>query len=274
MRKIRQGKIFPYLLAAFGLTLVFTVYMRVAGPNHPHRFKLSIDGIEYKLKLPKTWTTDTPFELNFELGNTDVSAVLHYRLYPGERPWETVPMLRENGNLIAELPILPTAGKYAYWVSFDYQGEVQYIKRDKPMIIRYNDPVPGPVLLAHVLSMVIATFFSWMVTLLTIRNHRSFKKYTFLSLFFLTLGGMILGPIVQKYAFGEYWTGVPFGMDLTDNKTLIVWLVFLYAVIANIRKNRPFAALVASVLFIIINLIPHSMFGSELDPETGKIIQG
>ena len=40
-------------------------------------------------------------------------------------------------------------------------------------------------------------------------------------LLLLAVGGFILGPLVQNYAFGELWTGVPFGWDLTDNKTLI-----------------------------------------------------
>ena len=43
------------------------------------------------------------------------------------------------------------------------------------------------------------------------------------------LGGMLLGPFVQKYAFGEFWTGWPNGHDLTDNKTLIMWLVWAAA---------------------------------------------
>ena len=43
------------------------------------------------------------------------------------------------------------------------------------------------------------------------------------------IGGMILGPIVQKYAFGEYWTGFPYGGDFTDNKMLIMWLAWAIA---------------------------------------------
>ncbi len=50
---------------------------------------------------------------------------------------------------------------------------------------------------------------------------------------------MILGPIVQKYAFGELWTGIPFGWDLTDNKTLIAFLFWILAVIMNRKKERP-----------------------------------
>ena len=44
-------------------------------------------------------------------------------------------------------------------------------------------------------------------------------------------GGLILGPIVQKYAFGAYWTGWPLGNDLTDTKTMgamLFWLVPLW----------------------------------------------
>jgi hypothetical protein len=43
---------------------------------------------------------------------------------------------------------------------------------------------------------------------------------------------MILGPVVQYYAFGEFWTGVPFGWDLTDNKTLVA-VIFWALAVAN-----------------------------------------
>lgn len=46
-------------------------------------------------------------------------------------------------------------------------------------------------------------------------NLNDIRKLAFIALGGMTLGGMILGPIVQKYAFGEYWTGFPFGGDLT-----------------------------------------------------------
>ena len=36
----------------------------------------------------------------------------------------------------------------------------------------------------------------------------------------LLVGGFVLGPLMQWYGFGAWWTGVPFGWDLTDNKTL------------------------------------------------------
>ena len=77
---------------------------------------------------------------------------------------------------------------------------------------------------------------------------------------------MIFGPIMQKYAFGEFWTGVPFGIDLTDNKTLIAVIGWIIALIAIKKSSNPKGWIIfASVLMFIIYLIPHSVLGSELD---------
>jgi hypothetical protein len=86
---------------------------------------------------------------------------------------------------------------------------------------------------------------------------------------------MILGPVVQKYAFGEFWAGWPFGKDLTDNKTLVAFVAWIIAVV-RLRKNKEKRgwALAAAIILLAIYLIPHSMFGSELDYSTGDIGTG
>jgi hypothetical protein len=82
----------------------------------------------------------------------------------------------------------------------------------------------------------------------------------------LIIGGFILGPLVQKFAFNEYWTGVPFGFDLTDNKTLIAFIGWMVAFIAHYKsKNPKYWILGAAILMLVVYLIPHSVLGSELD---------
>jgi uncharacterized BrkB/YihY/UPF0761 family membrane protein len=105
-------------------------------------------------------------------------------------------------------------------------------------------------------------------------NQRKYKIYGLLTLVILFIGGIILGPIVQKYAFGELWTGVPFGWDLTDNKTLIAFVFWIIAVLMNRKKEHKAWTIIASVVLILIFSIPHSLFGSELDYESGKVVQG
>jgi len=67
---------------------------------------------------------------------------------------------------------------------------------------------------------------------------------------------------------------VPFGWDLTDNKTLIAFLFWLFAVIMNLKKERPLYIVLASLILLLVYSIPHSLFGSELDYDTGQVIQG
>jgi len=84
----------------------------------------------------------------------------------------------------------------------------------------------------------------------------------------------VLGPVVQYYAFGDLWTGIPFGWDLTDNKTLIAGIFWALAVIMNRKKERPLYTILAAVVLLLVYSIPHSMFGSELNYETGSVTQG
>ena len=91
------------------------------------------------------------------------------------------------------------------------------------------------------------------------------RVYVWSTVIALFIGGMILGSIVQKHAFGAYWTGFPFGMDLTDNKTLIAFLGWIAAAFA-VEKNRQNKMWIfaAAVIMLGVYAIPHSMFGSEL----------
>jgi len=86
------------------------------------------------------------------------------------------------------------------------------------------------------------------------------------TLILFIIGGIILGPIVQYNAFGAFWTGWPFGNDLTDNKTLLSLIMWLIAVL-QIRKHpeRRGWVTAATVVMLAVYLIPHSLLGSEID---------
>ena len=80
------------------------------------------------------------------------------------------------------------------------------------------------------------------------------------------VGGLILGPIVQKYAFDAFWTGWPFGTDLTDNKTLATFIFWLIAYLRLRKKPTERTwVFVAFAVMIATYIIPHSTLGSEID---------
>ena len=92
--------------------------------------------------------------------------------------------------------------------------------------------------------------------------------YTWTALALLVLGGFVLGPWVQHQAFGAWWTGVPFGFDLTDNKTLVA--VAAWAIAARrVRGGRPARVEVtlAALVTLLVFAIPHSVWGTQIEWE-------
>ena len=263
-----------FWVIAVVITLVTVFYQKITGPTYPAKIKYTLDGKIYKLTFPRTHggTTDCPITIS--AADTAYKAELLYRHYPGNEEWTSMKMQRTGELLTGNLPNQPPAGKLQYYVELTKADQKVEIAAEKPIVVRYKGDVPAAILIPHVLFMFIAMLFSNLCGALALGNRPAFRKYTYYTFAALLIGGMILGPLVQKYAFGDLWTGVPFGYDLTDNKTLIAFIFFLVAVIGNIKKERKYLTIIASIVLIIVYSVPHSLYGSTLNTATGKVVQG
>jgi hypothetical protein len=127
--------------------------------------------------------------------------------------------------------------------------------------------VPAAVLVPHILAMFASMLVSTRALLEVLqRGAPRGRGLVLTAMGILVIGGLFLGPLVQKFAFGAYWTGWPFGTDLTDNKTLIAFLAWLPATVAAASGMRTRAAVALGwVVMMGVFLIPHSLRGSELD---------
>jgi hypothetical protein len=182
--------------------------------------------------------------------------------------------ITEEKGLFAALPQQPPAGKLQYYLEITDSKGTQVLYREEPIVIRYKGGVPGSVLVPHVIIMFIAMLFSTLAGLMAVTGLSLYRKYALWTLILLAAGGMILGPVVQNYAFGDFWTGVPFGWDLTDNKTLVSFLFWILAVYMNRKTDKPIYTIIAAVVLLLVYSIPHSLFGSHLDYESGEVTQG
>ncbi|MCF8371732.1 MAG: hypothetical protein K9H64_08915 [Bacteroidales bacterium] len=256
------------------ITLLAAFYQKTTGPTYPRKEKLAINNSEYTLKLLRSASIGEGARNEFEIPDQSVSARLYYRPYPTRDAWTEMSFTRDGDKLSAVLPDLPPAGKYEYYITFYTDNEEVNIAHDYPIVIRFKGAVPASILIPHIIFIFFAMLFANASGILVLFKGPKYKLYMYITFVLLILGGLIFGPIVQKYAFGEYWTGVPFGWDLTDNKTLIAFLAWAAAILGNIKKDRPWLALLAAIVVLAVFSIPHSMFGSELDPNSGQIIQG
>ena len=178
-------------------------------------------------------------------------------------------------------PVEPAAGKLEYYVVLESPGGSARIPEgEETLILRYKDPVPLGVLVPHVICMFLALLIGVRTALGALFHPEGVKRLAWTTLILMTVGGMILGPIVQKYAFGAFWTGWPFGYDLPDNKTLIMWIVWVGVVGVLWKRPSPRdlvvrgTIFVAAVVMLAVYVIPHSLRGSELDYEEMEVETG
>ncbi len=257
-------------ILSFLITAFILVYQRTTGPTYPLRGNATLGDIEISYKLLRSHETTQDYEINITTKSPDITGYVLYKRFNTQDALIRKPLQREKDSLISFLPKQPSAGKLEYRVILTHLGAELDLSGKNPIIIRFKDPVPTLIIIVHILVMFLALFFSTRTGLEALRADSDPRKLTLCTFIFLVLGGLIFGPLMQKFAFGAFWTGFPFGTDLTDNKTLIALIGWLIALIAVFRKGKPARGWVlgASILMIAIFLIPHSLLGSELDYST------
>ncbi len=284
-------KKFLLWLLAILITLTAAIYQRRTGPTYPKRINVSINDSSYELNLVRSLDLAERSQVRLRIYDTTVKVNLFYKRYNTSDKYQVSPFsfkiypvrsfvmnkifsMNEEKGLYADVPRQPAAGKIQYYIELTDSKGTQTLMKETPVVIRFKGSVPPAILVPHILIMFIAMLFSTAAGLLAVAKIPSFRKYGTWTLILLTAGGMILGPLVQKYAFGDLWTGIPFGWDLTDNKTLIAFAFWILAVIMNRKKERPLYTVLAAVVLLMVYSIPHSLFGSQLDYSTGQVMQG
>lgn len=259
-------------LIAFVITLSSAYYQRISGPTYPQKQKFIFYDTTINFKFLRSYDQQkAPIELKIP---NELEASLYYRKYPSSDTFEIVKFNKTDSCQIAFLPQQPPAGKLQYYIKI-YSKEKIYFKNDhNPVVLRFKGKVPDTILLVHIIFIFAAMLFANVTGLLAVFKKPRQEIFGQITLVLMLIGGAIFGPIVQKYAFGHYWTGIPFGWDLTDNKTLFALIAWIFAVLLNLKKHRYWATIVAAIITLVIFAIPHSLFGSQLDYSSGKVIQG
>jgi len=267
-------KLALYFILSLIIVLFTSYYQRVTGPTYEKKADLVINDKEYEFELIRSQEIGEPCLLKLNIADTTVRAIVNYKRYPTNDTYVAQAFERQEAALLAELPEQPAAGKLQYFITFFSGPEKVYLEQTAPVVIRFKGAVPSGILVTHIIFIFLGMWFSSLTAILAIAKHNKQKIFAIVTLIALILGGMIFGPFVQKYAFDAYWTGVPFGWDLTDNKTLIAVLAWVVAVIGNLKKERRALYIMAGIITFAVFIIPHSVMGSEFSYQEGKVTTG
>ena len=265
--EIMNSKVKSFLLwfFAFLFTAFIAIYQRMTGPTYPISGKVEIEHRVIKYKLIRTYDGNDDAKIIIPVPDTAVTGEYRYMRVRSNDSWAIQPMKRMGNDLVASIPHQPIAGKVMYQVTLIREGK-HYLLNEKPAAMRYKGAIPMAILMFHIIVIFMAMLFSTRTGLEVIFKGKYTWAYSWGTLITLLIGGMIMGPVVQKYSFNVYWAGWPFGEDLTDNKSLVAFIFWIIAIIKQYRnREKKTWSLVAAVVLLVVFLIPHSVLGSEHD---------
>ncbi|MCM2313587.1 MAG: hypothetical protein NDJ92_00355 [Thermoanaerobaculia bacterium] len=272
-------------LVAVAATVGAFMYQDKTGPTYPLEGELETAAGRVRFIFVRSETLDTELPiLLVDPVPAGVTGRVEYRRLKSHDDWTVAPMRRGDfkfsrrgrdftlSGIGVALPGLPErAGKYEMFVKIDDgSGKLVSVTGDRPVYARFKGAVPTPVLISHVLVIFMSMMFATR-TVLEALVDGSYRWMLHATLVSLLVGAFLLGPLVQWYAFGVWWAGIPLGWDWTDNKVLVSLLAWGFAAWANRKGSRSRLAIYAAgVVTLLVYFIPHSIFGSEFDYRTGK----
>jgi hypothetical protein len=286
---MKLKKFFIWVLAVV-ITVSAAIYQRTTGPTYEREESVSLMDSTWEMELIRS-SGPRDARVKIPTNMPGMTAKLHYRIYKSGEEWTTKEFQEENIEysswfmtkvmgyenetaLTAYLPKQPPAGKLQYFIEINAGQETVFVAKDSPVVIRFKDDVPASILIPHIILMFLSMLLATTAGLFAVFKIDRYKRLTTWTFWILLFGGFLFGPWVQWHAFGDWWTGIPFGWDLTDNKTLFAFIFWVIALIGNRKKPKPGLVILAAIMTLVIFSIPHSLFGSELDYATGEISQG
>jgi hypothetical protein len=272
--------------------------------------------------LEDTTNTDG-YSVKIILNNTQFQELktggikLHYTIDSENYRFVNMIPTGEPFEFEADIPGQPVGTNITYYFSVtDREGHISQAPKYAPYstfsfsVIPYKGDASAAILWLHVFIIVGAIFFVIASGLYSIRYLRTgvglnkSVQMAGIATGMIFVGGFPLGFILAYQVFGTPWTGIPFGWDITDNKTLVIfifWGLSLFLVRGTImnwfahgkgrkcpfrwligvtkksalseekkRKNtishNKFAKLsiIGAILTVSLYLIPHSLMVSPL----------
>ncbi|UCF04277.1 MAG: hypothetical protein JSV33_10020 [bacterium] len=187
-----------------------------------------------------------------------------------------------TGRWTASLPDLEKGRRleYAFVMRGDGGAAVRLPEReDQFLLIKYKGHYSTVVLVFHVLFMFGAFFFmiQCLMGAIGILRGREEKLPTVRMarwvLFCTFIGGWPLGFILNYQRFGPLWEGFPFGFDITDNKTQIIFFIWIVTALlvrgsffgkgerSDTLGRRAFGWMVVTccIVSLALYIVPHSL---------------
>lgn len=264
----------------YGIALFITIALlglaRRISTRHPTDYSSQIGDITASHRTITEDFGDGPV-LDVALSSPEsLTTVVYYSETDGG-PYTVDTLTMTSAGFTGELPVLKKGSKWFYRIELFKDGEsVAKFPPYGSQFIKFKGHVPGHILIPHIFFMFATAFFGLLTVVLAFdlaRGKGDLKKavrYLLWTVIAAFIGGFPLGYLVAYAAFGVGWGGIPFGWDITDNKTVLLF-VFWFVTLILARKglkgekmaisNSTYLVLtvVSLAVTIFTFMIPHSI---------------
>ena len=255
------------------ITVISAVFQKMTGPSIPKSGSVIFDGKTISYKFEKSHSSSSNCPVEIVTGDPLIRGTLKWRVnYKDLDPFDSVKMSGDE-ILRAELPAQSPRKKLQYFVELSKVNSSSssslipltvssstMVPAEAPVIISFKGDVPLIIMILHIFAMFYAMMLSTRTALEIFQERPKIKSLALSTVVFLFIGGFVLGFLMNYFAYNQIWIGVPFGNDITSNKTLIAFAGWGLACFM-IRKDaapKLFAVLAALIMFIVYS-IPHSV---------------
>lgn len=189
--------------------------------------------------------------------------------------------IKESNKFAGLIPGLEKGKRTYYYIeTTDAAGHTLRLPKTEYLVLRWVGDTPRLLLYVHIFFMAVALVFLihalyYALYQLTLekKNELLYKSIFWGTVCFF-IAGFPLGWWIANIAYGIAWGGVPFGWDITDNKTLITFIY--WAAIMVLLKGNPFRlvdskkylisdrafsilTIIGAIITLVVFLIPHSI---------------
>ena len=264
----------------YALALVLTILLlgiaRRISTRHPTDHSVEADGTTLSHRTVTEDFGDGP-KIDIRASSTEgLTALVYYSRTEGG-PYQIDSLSGTSDELSAILPVLQKGSRWYYHIkAFQSGKEIAKFPPGSDQFIKFKGHVPAYILIPHIFCMFATIFFGLLTVFSSIsaaRGRADIKqsvRYLLWTVIFAFIGGFPLGYLVAYLAFGQGWSGVPMGWDITDNKTVILFLFWLVTFVLARRglkgermaiSRKAYMSLASASLIVtfIAFVIPHSI---------------
>ena len=243
------------------LTIVLLGIARRISTRHPSDFSQQIGDVTASHTTVTEDFGDGPV-LDVQLSSpTGLTALVFYSETDGG-PYVSDTLTGTSDGFTGVLPVLQKGSKWFYHIVI-LKGEksVAVFPPYGNQFIKFKGHVPPHVLIPHIFCMFAIVFFGLLTVFSAFdltRGKGDLKKslrYLLLTIIFAFIGGFPLGYYVAYLAFGVGWGGIPFGWDITDNKTVLLFVFWLVTLILARRGLKGESMAISENTYLILTVV-------------------